>query len=147
MGGLLLRERHRVRLRGAGVEQTGSCRDRAAAGAAAQRRADGDGDSDHAAAVPGPGQGAVGHGVHSWMGQVGARVGSPLSLLREYLTALRSPLDGQEAITSGRCVKLYGVSLEWPPLASPELLAGASGPLSLRLSGELANGTVLRDGD
>jgi alkanesulfonate monooxygenase SsuD/methylene tetrahydromethanopterin reductase-like flavin-dependent oxidoreductase (luciferase family) len=89
---------------------------------------------------------AVGHGVQSWMGQVGARAGSPLSLLREYLTALRSLLDGQEATSSGRYVKLDRVQLEWPPLASPELLAGASGPLSLRLSGELADGTVLSGG-
>ena len=86
---------------------------------------------------------AVGHGVQSWMGQVGARAASPLTLLREYLTALRSLLDGREVTTSGRYVKLDGVRLEWPPLAPPELLAGATGPLSLRLSGELADGTVL----
>ena len=89
---------------------------------------------------------AVGHGVQSWMGQVGARAASPLTLLREYLTALRSLLDGQEATTSGHYVKLDGVQLEWPPLGPPELLAGASGPLSLRLSGELADGTVLTAG-
>jgi alkanesulfonate monooxygenase SsuD/methylene tetrahydromethanopterin reductase-like flavin-dependent oxidoreductase (luciferase family) len=86
---------------------------------------------------------AVGHGVQSWMGQVGARADSPLTLLREYLTALKSLLDGREVTTSGRYVKLDGVRLEWPPLDPPELLAGATGPLSLRLSGELADGTVL----
>ena len=31
----------------------------------------------------------VGHGVLSWMGQVGARVASPLTLMREYVPALR----------------------------------------------------------
>ena len=62
------------------------------------------------------------------MGQVGARVASPLTLLREYIIALRSLLDGQEVTTSGRYVKLDGVRLEWPPLAPPELLAGATGP-------------------
>ena len=92
---------------------------------------------------PGRARVAVGHGVQSWMGQVGARAASPLTLLREYLTALRSLLVGQEVTTSGRYVKLDGVRLEWPPLAPPELLAGATGPLSLRLSGELADGTVL----
>src|ERR1700733_4700769 len=30
----------------------------------------------------------VGHGVQSWMGQVGARAASPVSLLREHLGAL-----------------------------------------------------------
>ncbi|HTW10743.1 MAG TPA: LLM class flavin-dependent oxidoreductase [Acidimicrobiales bacterium] len=89
---------------------------------------------------------AVGHGVQSWMGQVGARAASPLSLLREHLSALRCLLDGQEVTTTGQYVRLDGVRLEWPPLAPPELLAGASGPRSLRLSGELADGTVLTGG-
>jgi alkanesulfonate monooxygenase SsuD/methylene tetrahydromethanopterin reductase-like flavin-dependent oxidoreductase (luciferase family) len=92
---------------------------------------------------PGRARVAVGHGVQSWMDQVGARPASPLSLLREYLTALRPLLDGQEVTTSGHYVKLDGARLEWPPVAPPELLAGARGPLSLRLSGELADGTVL----
>src|ERR1700759_3517106 len=32
----------------------------------------------------------IGHGVQEWMGQVGARAASPLTLLDEYATALRS---------------------------------------------------------
>jgi alkanesulfonate monooxygenase SsuD/methylene tetrahydromethanopterin reductase-like flavin-dependent oxidoreductase (luciferase family) len=57
----------------------------------------------------------VGHGVQSWMGQVGARAGSPVSLLREHLGALRALLDGQELTTNGRYVKLERVKLDWPP--------------------------------
>jgi alkanesulfonate monooxygenase SsuD/methylene tetrahydromethanopterin reductase-like flavin-dependent oxidoreductase (luciferase family) len=53
---------------------------------------------------PGRARIAVGHGVQSWMGQVGARAGSPLTLLREQLTALRALLDGQEVSTKGRYV-------------------------------------------
>src|SRR3712207_2950625 len=37
----------------------------------------------------------VGHGVQDWMGQVGARAESPVTLLREYLSALRALLDGE----------------------------------------------------
>jgi len=37
----------------------------------------------------------VGHGVQDWMGQVGARVDSPLTLLREQLDALRELLAGR----------------------------------------------------
>jgi alkanesulfonate monooxygenase SsuD/methylene tetrahydromethanopterin reductase-like flavin-dependent oxidoreductase (luciferase family) len=88
----------------------------------------------------------VGHGVPSWMGQVGARASSPLSLLREHLSALRALLDGQELSTAGRYVKLDHVQLGWPPVVRPELLAGATGPLSLHLSGELADGTILSGG-
>jgi alkanesulfonate monooxygenase SsuD/methylene tetrahydromethanopterin reductase-like flavin-dependent oxidoreductase (luciferase family) len=38
---------------------------------------------------------AVGHGVQEWMAQVGARVESPVTLLREYVTALRALLRGE----------------------------------------------------
>jgi alkanesulfonate monooxygenase SsuD/methylene tetrahydromethanopterin reductase-like flavin-dependent oxidoreductase (luciferase family) len=85
----------------------------------------------------------VGHGVQDWMAQVGARVESPIGLLREYLTALRGLLGGDQVTTAGRYVRLDRVALDWPPAAPPPLLAGASGPRTLRLSGELADGTIL----
>ncbi|AIS00279.1 LLM class flavin-dependent oxidoreductase [Streptomyces glaucescens] len=85
----------------------------------------------------------VGHGVQDWMGQVGARAESPVTLLREYLTALRALLRGERVSTDGRYVRLDGVALDWPPLEPAEVLAGVTGPRSLRLSGEAADGTVL----
>jgi alkanesulfonate monooxygenase SsuD/methylene tetrahydromethanopterin reductase-like flavin-dependent oxidoreductase (luciferase family) len=85
----------------------------------------------------------VGHGVQDWMGQVGARAESPVTLLREYLDALRALLRGERVSTDGRYVKLDGVALDWPPAGAPEVLAGAGGPRSLRLSGAAADGTVL----
>jgi alkanesulfonate monooxygenase SsuD/methylene tetrahydromethanopterin reductase-like flavin-dependent oxidoreductase (luciferase family) len=88
----------------------------------------------------------VGHGVQEWMGQVGARVESPLSLLREYIVALRRLLAGETVTTSGRYVRLDRVALDWPPATPPPVLAGAVGPRSLRLSGECADGTVLTGG-
>src|SRR3954454_14274219 len=39
---------------------------------------------------PGRAEIAIGHGVQDWMGQVGVRAGSPMTLLREYAGALRS---------------------------------------------------------
>lgn len=85
----------------------------------------------------------VGHGVQDWMGQVGARVESPLTLLREYLTALRALLGGEQVTTHGRYVQLNEVALGWPPAAAPAIVAAAAGPRTLRLSGEVADGTVL----
>ncbi|MFJ6571881.1 LLM class flavin-dependent oxidoreductase [Streptomyces sp. NPDC091292] len=85
----------------------------------------------------------VGHGVQDWMGQVGARVESPVTLLREYLTALRALLAGERVTTQGRYVRLDGVALDWPPATAPAVFAGATGPRSLRLTGEAADGTVL----
>src|SRR5690349_24726320 len=37
----------------------------------------------------------IGHGVQSWMEQVGARAESPMTLLDEYLDALRALLRGE----------------------------------------------------
>lgn len=95
---------------------------------------------------PGRAQVGVGHGVLDWMAQVGARVESPMTLLREYVTALRALLDGDTVTTDGRYVHLDGVALDWPPLAAPSLFVGATGPKSLALSGELADGTILVGG-
>jgi alkanesulfonate monooxygenase SsuD/methylene tetrahydromethanopterin reductase-like flavin-dependent oxidoreductase (luciferase family) len=89
---------------------------------------------------------AVGHGVLDWMGQVGARVESPMTLLREYTTALRALLDGQRVTTDGRYVHLDDVALDWPPAPAPKLLIGAVGPRTIALSGELADGTLLTGG-
>ncbi|MCD9873647.1 LLM class flavin-dependent oxidoreductase [Streptomyces guryensis] len=86
---------------------------------------------------------AVGHGVQDWMGQVGARVESPVTLLGEHLVALRALLGGERVTAEGRYVRLDDVALDWPPAGPVPVLAGATGPRSLRLAGEAADGTVL----
>jgi alkanesulfonate monooxygenase SsuD/methylene tetrahydromethanopterin reductase-like flavin-dependent oxidoreductase (luciferase family) len=88
----------------------------------------------------------VGHGVQEWMAQVGARADSPMTLLREYLTALRALLRGEQVSTSGRYVTLDRVALDWPPAQVPPVYVGAVGPRTLRLAGELADGTILAGG-
>lgn len=85
----------------------------------------------------------VGHGVLPWMGQVGARVASPLTLMREYVPALRGLLARETLDVDGRYVALSDVSLDWPPAAPPRVYAAAEGPKTLVLSGEVADGTVL----
>ncbi|WP_327005518.1 LLM class flavin-dependent oxidoreductase [Dactylosporangium sp. NBC_01737] len=113
----------------------------------------------------------VGHGVQDWMGQVGARAESPVTLLREYVTALRGLLGGERLNVQGRYVRLDGVALDWPPteasveaagtgaagteagagalqrgVLNPGVLVGAVGPKTLRLAGEVADGTILSGG-
>jgi alkanesulfonate monooxygenase SsuD/methylene tetrahydromethanopterin reductase-like flavin-dependent oxidoreductase (luciferase family) len=88
----------------------------------------------------------VGHGVQDWMAQVGERVESPLTLLREHLDALGALLRGQEVTTRGRYVRLDAVALDWPPPTPPLVLTAASGPRTLRLAGETADGTILHAG-
>lgn len=85
----------------------------------------------------------VGHGVQEWMGQAGVRVASPLTLLREHATALRSLLAGEEVTTAGRYVTLDAVRLDWPPAEPVPLWLGGVGPRSLALAGELGDGLIL----
>lgn len=87
----------------------------------------------------------IGHGVLDWMGQVGARAESPMTLLREYTAALRALLHGATVTTSGRYVQLTDVALAWPPEPAPPLLVGAVGPRTLQLAGELGDGAILAE--
>jgi alkanesulfonate monooxygenase SsuD/methylene tetrahydromethanopterin reductase-like flavin-dependent oxidoreductase (luciferase family) len=86
---------------------------------------------------------AIGHGVLDWMGQVGARWASPMTLLREHAVAVRSLVDGHRVDAAGRYVRLDGVALDWPPASRPPLLIGARGDKTIRLAGEVADGVLL----
>lgn len=85
----------------------------------------------------------IGHGVQTWMRQAGAAVPSPLTLLREYHSALDELLRGRSVTTAGRFVRLEYVKLEWVPPQHVPLLIGGAGPKTLRLSGEIADGVVI----
>lgn len=89
----------------------------------------------------------VGHGVLDWMGQVGARVESPMTLLREYTAALYALLHGQTVTTNGRYVHLDNVALDWPPVVVPPLLVGGIRPRTVALAGELADGVIIPAGN
>ncbi len=86
---------------------------------------------------------ALGHGVQDWMRQVGAAVDSPLTLLREHTTAVRSLLAGETVDVRGRYVSLDRVALDWPPATPPRLLLGARGPKTIALAGEVSDGVLL----
>ena len=86
---------------------------------------------------------ALGHGVQPWMAQVGARVESPMTLLREHTTAVRRLLAGETVAVAGRYVRLDDVALDWPPPTPPRLLVGARGPRTVALAGEVADGVLL----
>src|SRR5258708_7359581 len=89
---------------------------------------------------------AAGHGVLPWMDQAGARAASLMTLLREWVSAVRSLLHGETVTVSGQYVRLSQVALDWPPPAVPPLLVGARGPRTLALAGEIADGLVLDAG-
>ncbi|MBO0881152.1 MAG: LLM class flavin-dependent oxidoreductase [Mycobacterium sp.] len=87
----------------------------------------------------------IGHGVLDWMGQVGVRAASPMTLLREYTIALRGLLRGDTLTTSGRYVRLDNVALDWPPAAPPPVLVGAIGQRTVALAGETSDGVIFTE--
>lgn len=87
----------------------------------------------------------IGHGVQSWMAQMGVRPASPLTALDEVLVGVGRLLDGEEVSVAGQYVTLDQVRLDQPPAQRPPLLAGVQRPKSLALAGRVADGIVLAE--
>ena len=87
----------------------------------------------------------VGHGMPEWMRQAGDWPSSPLTLLDEYVRVLRQLLSGAEVNFDGRYVRVRDAQLVHPPAEVPPVVTGVRGPLSLRCSGAVAQGTVLAE--
>ncbi|MFZ4719410.1 MAG: LLM class flavin-dependent oxidoreductase [Ilumatobacteraceae bacterium] len=88
----------------------------------------------------------IGHGVQSWMEQIGERTPSPLTTLDEVITVVRRLLRGDSVTFRGHHVHLDGVQLEQPPEKVPPVVAGVRGPKSMALAGRRADGVVLVEG-
>lgn len=98
-----------------------------------------------AGVYPGRVHAGLGHGVGSWMAQVGATPASWLTSLRETTEAVRALLHGQTVTTAGDHVTLDGVVLRFPPDPAPLLSLGVRGPRSVEVAGRSADGLVLAE--
>jgi 5,10-methylenetetrahydromethanopterin reductase len=85
----------------------------------------------------------VGLGVPDWMRQMGLSTRSPLTSMRECITALRALLAGEQVTRDGDFFSFDGVKLAHPPKGGLPIYMGAVGPKMLQLSGEIADGIVL----
>jgi alkanesulfonate monooxygenase SsuD/methylene tetrahydromethanopterin reductase-like flavin-dependent oxidoreductase (luciferase family) len=85
----------------------------------------------------------LGHGVPFWTDQMGVTAPSPLSALTEAVTAIRGLLSGQTIDSEGRQFAFHSVALAHPAPGPVPLLTGVLGPKSLKLSGKIADGTVM----
>ncbi|MEM7287940.1 MAG: LLM class flavin-dependent oxidoreductase [Actinomycetota bacterium] len=94
---------------------------------------------------PGRFHAGLGHGVQSWMAQMGVRPESPVTALTEVLTEVRALLAGERRTFHGRYVTLDDVALAAPPDPVPPVSAGVRGPRSLAVAGACADGTILAD--
>jgi 5,10-methylenetetrahydromethanopterin reductase len=87
-----------------------------------------------------------GHGVESWMTQIGARPAKRVAALGEVITAVRGLLAGEVVTMAGTWVSLDSVVLENPPEVVPPVLAGTTGAQGMRLAARRADGLLLPEG-
>ncbi len=87
----------------------------------------------------------IGHGVQTWMGQIGERPPAPVTTLEEVITVVRRLLAGERVTVDGHHVHLDDVQLDRPPRPPPKVLAGVRGPRSLAMAGRVAEGLVLAE--
>jgi alkanesulfonate monooxygenase SsuD/methylene tetrahydromethanopterin reductase-like flavin-dependent oxidoreductase (luciferase family) len=84
-----------------------------------------------------------GHGVGSWMTQIGAAPKSSMKALAETVTAVRQLLSGELITAHGTQVNLDQVQMQLTPADVPPLYVGAMRDKSLRLAGRVGDGTIL----
>jgi 5,10-methylenetetrahydromethanopterin reductase len=95
---------------------------------------------------PGRFEATLGHGVATWMAQIGALPARRLAALGETATAIRALLAGETVTMSGTHVKLSDVALEQAPRIAPPVLIGTTGPKGLAVAGRRADGILLPEG-
>ena len=85
----------------------------------------------------------IGLGVPAWLDQMGLRPESSLGAVRECVTAVRALLAGERLDRPDGTFTFDGVQLTYPLETPPAISMGVSGPRMLRLSGEVADATLL----
>jgi 5,10-methylenetetrahydromethanopterin reductase len=83
----------------------------------------------------------IGLGVPAWLDQMGVRPERTLTALRDSATAVRELLDGK-TITRRDTFAYDRVKLAYPPTERVALQLGVLAAKGLRLSGEIADGTI-----
>lgn len=85
----------------------------------------------------------IGHGVPFWTDQMGVTAASPLSALAECVNGIRDLLAGKTVDVEGKQFTFRSVTATHSVPDEVPLLTGVLGPKSLRLSGKIADGTVV----
>ncbi|NDJ78699.1 MAG: LLM class flavin-dependent oxidoreductase [Chloroflexi bacterium] len=96
-----------------------------------------------ARAFPGRFLPGFGHGVSSWMKQIGAAPRSTMKTLEQTVNVVRALLRGERVSVSAHEVHLDNVQMELIPEQQPPLYIGAIREKSLQLAGRAAEGTIL----
>jgi 5,10-methylenetetrahydromethanopterin reductase len=94
---------------------------------------------------PGRFAAGIGHGLQSWMSQIGERVASPMTAIEEVTSVVRKMIRGGSVSFGGMYVKVDDIALVHPAIEVPPVLLGVTGPKSVELSGRIADGTILSE--
>ena len=85
----------------------------------------------------------IGLGLPDWLRQMGLMPEKPVAALRESVASIRKLLAGETVTLNGSHFTLGGIGITHPALEPVPIAMGVSGPMLLRLSGELADTTLL----
>jgi 5,10-methylenetetrahydromethanopterin reductase len=94
-------------------------------------------------AFPGRFRPGIGLGLPDWLRQMGIMPAKPVAALRESVSSLRRLLAGETVTLEGREISLDGIAITHPALERVPITMGVSGPMLLRLAGQLADTTLL----
>jgi alkanesulfonate monooxygenase SsuD/methylene tetrahydromethanopterin reductase-like flavin-dependent oxidoreductase (luciferase family) len=92
---------------------------------------------------PGRLSAGIGLGAPHWIRQMGVHPKSPLAAMRESVTTVRRLLAGERVTLDGEVFHCDAVELTHVPDEQIPIYMGVIGPKMLRLSGEIADGTLV----
>jgi alkanesulfonate monooxygenase SsuD/methylene tetrahydromethanopterin reductase-like flavin-dependent oxidoreductase (luciferase family) len=94
-------------------------------------------------AFPGRFRPGIGLGLPDWLRQMGVMPDKPVAALRESISSIRRLLAGETVDLDGTHISLHDITITHPATEHVPITVGVSGPMLLRLAGELADTTLL----
>jgi len=94
-------------------------------------------------AFPGRFRPGIGLGLPEWLRQMGRMPERPVAALRESVSSIQRLLAGETVSLEGKEFTLDRIAITHPALEQVPISMGVSGPMLLRLAGELADGVLL----
>jgi 5,10-methylenetetrahydromethanopterin reductase len=93
-------------------------------------------------AFPGRFRPGIGLGLPAWLEQMGLMPEKPVAALRESVTSVQRLLAGETVTLEGKQFSLDAIGITHPATEHVPITLGVMGPMLLRLSGQIADGTL-----
>jgi alkanesulfonate monooxygenase SsuD/methylene tetrahydromethanopterin reductase-like flavin-dependent oxidoreductase (luciferase family) len=84
----------------------------------------------------------IGLGLPAWLEQMGLMPEKPVAALRESVTSVQRLLAGETVTLAGKQFSLNEIGITHPATEHVPITLGVMGPMLLRLSGQIADGTL-----